>query len=79
MVAESERLKGAAEMTVGGGKACVVALGGGKVLIVDVMPPSLLKTSPAARRESWDRRWRRRLGSRWWHQIHALVGGGSSR
>uniref|UniRef100_A0A0E0DUG8 Uncharacterized protein n=1 Tax=Oryza meridionalis TaxID=40149 RepID=A0A0E0DUG8_9ORYZ len=51
MVAESEHVKGAVEVTVGGGKACVVAPGGGKVLIVDITPP--LKTSPAARRESW--------------------------
>lgn len=50
-VAESDRLKGAAEMTVAGGKACVVALGGGKVLIVDVTPPP--PPPPAARRESW--------------------------
>uniref|UniRef100_A0A0D3GKQ9 F-box domain-containing protein n=1 Tax=Oryza barthii TaxID=65489 RepID=A0A0D3GKQ9_9ORYZ len=50
-VAESDRLKGAAEMTVAGGKACVVAPGGGKVLIVDVTPPP--PPPPAARRESW--------------------------
>uniref|UniRef100_A0A0E0LFJ5 F-box domain-containing protein n=1 Tax=Oryza punctata TaxID=4537 RepID=A0A0E0LFJ5_ORYPU len=50
-VAESERLKGAAEMTVAGGKACVVAPGGGKVLVVDVTPTPL-KVSPAARTES---------------------------
>ncbi|KAL5199916.1 hypothetical protein ABZP36_021119 [Zizania latifolia] len=46
-VAESERLKGAAGMAVGGGKACVVAGGGANVVIVDVTPPKA-----AARRES---------------------------
>ncbi|XP_062178627.1 F-box/kelch-repeat protein SKIP25-like [Phragmites australis] len=37
-VAESERLKGAAEMAVGGGRVCMVAGGGEKVIVVDVTP-----------------------------------------
>ncbi|KAF8772100.1 hypothetical protein HU200_006093 [Digitaria exilis] len=35
-VVESERLKGAAEMAAGGGKVCVAAEGGAKVIVVDV-------------------------------------------
>ncbi|XP_062227740.1 F-box/kelch-repeat protein SKIP25-like [Phragmites australis] len=35
-VADSERLKGAAEMAAGGGRVCVVAEGGEKVIVVDV-------------------------------------------
>ncbi|RCV23158.1 hypothetical protein SETIT_4G276400v2 [Setaria italica] len=38
-VAESERLKGAAEMAAGGGRVCVAAEGGEKVIVVDVTPP----------------------------------------
>ncbi|KAF0903706.1 hypothetical protein E2562_029078 [Oryza meyeriana var. granulata] len=38
-VAESERLKGAEEMAIAGGRACVVVPGGAKVLIVDITPP----------------------------------------
>lgn len=37
-VVESERLKGAAEMAAGGGRVCVAAQGGDKVLVVDVAP-----------------------------------------
>ncbi|KAJ1260994.1 hypothetical protein BS78_10G274400 [Paspalum vaginatum] len=37
-VAESERLKGAAEMAAGGGRVCVAAQGGEKVIVVDVAP-----------------------------------------
>uniref|UniRef100_A0A0D9WU19 F-box domain-containing protein n=1 Tax=Leersia perrieri TaxID=77586 RepID=A0A0D9WU19_9ORYZ len=50
-VAESERLKGAAEMAVAGGKACVVAHGGGKVLIVDMASPP--KAAAAAAVTPW--------------------------
>ncbi|CAN6162747.1 unnamed protein product [Urochloa humidicola] len=37
-VVESERLKGAAEMATGGGRVCVAAEGGAKVIVVDVTP-----------------------------------------
>ncbi|CAN6192802.1 unnamed protein product [Urochloa humidicola] len=37
-VVESERLKGAAEMAAGGGRVCVAAEGGAKVIVVDVTP-----------------------------------------
>jgi hypothetical protein len=37
--AEAEQLKGASEMAAGGGRVCVVADGGKKVVVVDVMTP----------------------------------------
>jgi hypothetical protein len=37
-VVESERLVGAAEMAAGGGRVCVAAQGGEKVVVVDVAP-----------------------------------------
>ncbi|CAL5050121.1 unnamed protein product [Urochloa decumbens] len=37
-VVESERLKGAAEMAAGGGRVCVAADGGAKVIVIDVTP-----------------------------------------
>ncbi|CAL5040445.1 unnamed protein product [Urochloa decumbens] len=37
-VVESERLKGAAEMAAGGGRVCVAAEDGAKVIVVDVTP-----------------------------------------
>ncbi|WVZ78561.1 hypothetical protein U9M48_026253 [Paspalum notatum var. saurae] len=50
-VAESERLKGAAEMAAGGGRVCIAAQGGEKVIVVDVatrMPPRLSQRGHAA-------------------------------
>ncbi|XP_066377969.1 F-box/kelch-repeat protein SKIP25-like [Miscanthus floridulus] len=54
-VVESERFKGAAEMAAGGGRVCVAAQGGEKVVVVDVapcrpspQPPSRRWGAPAA-------------------------------
>ncbi|KAL6603292.1 hypothetical protein ACP70R_043653 [Stipagrostis hirtigluma subsp. patula] len=49
-VAESERLRGAAEMAAGGGRVCVVAEGGEKVIVVDVMPKATKEPAAAAPR-----------------------------
>jgi hypothetical protein len=39
-VVESDRLKGAAEITAGGGRVCVVVDGGEKVVVIDVSSSS---------------------------------------
>jgi hypothetical protein len=49
-VVESERLKGAAEMAAGGGRVCVAAQGGEKVLVVDVAPCRPTTSTPPSRR-----------------------------
>ncbi|KAL6660932.1 hypothetical protein ACP70R_000316 [Stipagrostis hirtigluma subsp. patula] len=52
-VAESERLRGVVEMAAGGGRVCVVAEGGEKVIVVDVKPKA--RKEPAAAAPSmWD-------------------------
>lgn len=43
-VAEAERLKGASEMAAGGGRVCVLADGGKKVVVVDVTAPKATTT-----------------------------------
>lgn len=48
-VAEEERLKGAAEIAVGGGRVCVVADGGAKVVVVDVTRKARRDSTAAAR------------------------------
>ncbi|KAM0837956.1 hypothetical protein ACQ4PT_061302 [Festuca glaucescens] len=45
-VVEAERLKGASEMAAGGGRVCVVADGGKKVVIVDVTTPKASTATP---------------------------------
>ncbi|CAM0909827.1 unnamed protein product [Alopecurus aequalis] len=49
-VAEAERLKGASELAAGGGRVCVVADGGKKVVVVDVTLTRRDSTSTAAPR-----------------------------
>jgi hypothetical protein len=57
-VAVAERLKGASEMAAGGGRVCVVADGGKKVIVVDVTTPKattrLRKSTSAAAPRMWE-------------------------
>jgi hypothetical protein len=59
-VVESERLKGAAEVAAGGGRVCVAAEGGAKVIVVDVTPPPKptrwagSRPGPAAAPRMWE-------------------------
>ncbi|RLN11406.1 F-box/kelch-repeat protein SKIP25 [Panicum miliaceum] len=55
-VAESERLKGATEMAAGGGRVCVAAEGGAKVIVVDVktLKPPRRTGGPAAVPRMWE-------------------------
>ncbi|OEL19324.1 F-box/kelch-repeat protein SKIP25 [Dichanthelium oligosanthes] len=55
-VAESERLKGAAEMAAGGGRVCVASEGGAKVIVVDVTAPQPTRRAggPAAPPRMWE-------------------------
>jgi len=55
-VAESERLKGAAEMAAGGGRVCVAAEDGAKVIVVDVTTPKPPRRAggPAAAPRMWE-------------------------
>jgi len=55
-VAESERLKGAAEMAAGGGRVCVAAEDGAKVIVVDVTTPKppWRAGGPAAAPRMWE-------------------------
>ncbi|KAK3131251.1 hypothetical protein QOZ80_6BG0504080 [Eleusine coracana subsp. coracana] len=49
-VIESERLKGAAEITAGGGRVCVAVNGGDKVIVVDVISSA----KPPPRKMMWE-------------------------
>ncbi|CAN6200542.1 unnamed protein product [Urochloa humidicola] len=54
-VAESERLRGAAEMAAGGGRVCVAAEGGAKVIVVDVTPQKpTWRAAPPPQPRMWE-------------------------
>ncbi|KAL6873615.1 hypothetical protein ACP4OV_013697 [Aristida adscensionis] len=53
-VAESERLRGAAEVAAGGGRVCVVAEGAEKVIVVDVAPKPPNRSPAPAPPRMWE-------------------------